>query len=99
MSFGLDGGDALHRYLAGGAVVVLRFPRACCGVIGLPEYMLGFVVVLFFRLLAFLVQLVLSSYLGIFFVRGLPHYLVSFGRIGFIYKAGRKPVSRRRDVS
>jgi hypothetical protein len=36
----------------------------------------------------------LSGYLGIFFVRGSPHYLVLLGRVGFIYKAGRKPVSR-----
>jgi hypothetical protein len=38
----------------------------------------------------------LSGYLGIFFVRGSPHYLVSLGRVGFIYKTGRKPVSRSR---
>ena len=28
-------------------------------------------------------------------VRGSPHHLVLFGRLGFIYKSGRKPISRK----
>jgi hypothetical protein len=37
----------------------------------------------------------LSGYPRIFFVRGSPYYLVLLDRVGFINKAGRKPVIRR----
>jgi hypothetical protein len=70
-----------------------RCPRIWCGVVRHSGALVQICSRVVFSPLGVFVWLLLPGYPEIF-VRGLPHYLVSFSHVGFIYKAEQRPITR-----